>query len=64
MPDDLRKVRSGQPLRIPAGAYNAFVDAAVDLRTRQGAAKPSPVLSSNPPSVASAWCWSATTRTN
>ena len=36
MPDDLRKVRSGQPLRIPAGAYNAFVDAAVDLRTRQG----------------------------
>ena len=36
MPDDLRKVRSGQPLRIPAGAYNAFVDAAVDLRSRQG----------------------------
>jgi hypothetical protein len=36
MPDDLRKVRSGDPLRLPAGAYNAFVDAAVDLRRRQG----------------------------
>ena len=36
MPDDLRKVRSGNPLRLPAGAYNAFVDAAVDLRRRQG----------------------------
>lgn len=35
MPDDLRKVRSGDPLRLPA-AYNAFVDAAVDLRRRQG----------------------------
>ena len=36
MPDDLRKVRSGDPLRLPARAYNAFVDAAVDLRRRQG----------------------------
>lgn len=33
--DTLRKVKSGDPLRIPAGAYNAFVDAAVDLRQRQ-----------------------------
>jgi len=33
--DALRKVKSGDPLRIPAGAYNAFVDAAVDLRRRQ-----------------------------
>ncbi|MCC6906856.1 MAG: hypothetical protein IT430_02855 [Phycisphaerales bacterium] len=33
--DSLRKVKSGDPLRIPAGAYNAFVDAAVDLRRRQ-----------------------------
>ncbi len=33
--DALRKVKSGDPLRIPAGAYNAFVDAAVDLRQRQ-----------------------------
>ena len=35
MGDDFRKVRSGEPLRIPARAYNAFVDAAVDLRQRQ-----------------------------
>jgi len=28
MADPLRKVRTGEPLRIPAGAYNAFVDAA------------------------------------
>ncbi len=33
--DALRKVKSGDPLCIPAGAYNAFVDAAVDLRQRQ-----------------------------
>ncbi|MCC6910333.1 MAG: hypothetical protein IT430_20555 [Phycisphaerales bacterium] len=31
----LRKVKSGDPLKIPAAAYNAFVDAAVDLRQRQ-----------------------------
>lgn len=35
MGDVFRKVRSGQPLRIPAAAYNAFVDAAVDLRRRE-----------------------------
>ncbi len=33
--DSLRKVRTGDPLNIPAQAYNAFVDAAVDLRQRQ-----------------------------
>lgn len=36
MADDLSKVSPGQPLRIPAGAYNAFIDAAADLRFRQG----------------------------
>jgi hypothetical protein len=35
MGDVFRKVRSGSPLRIPAAAYNAFVDAAVDLRRRE-----------------------------
>ena len=35
MGDMFRKVRSGSPLRIPAAAYNAFVDAAVDLRRRE-----------------------------
>lgn len=34
MSHDLRKVRSGQKLEIPAKAYNAFVDAAIDLRQR------------------------------
>jgi hypothetical protein len=28
MADPLRKVRPGEPLRIPAAAYNAFIDAA------------------------------------
>ena len=32
--DPIRKVRSGEPLRIPAAAYNAFVDAAVGQRSR------------------------------
>jgi len=32
--DDLKKVARGQPLRIPAAAYNAFIDAAVDYRNR------------------------------
>lgn len=31
----MRKVRSGEPLVIPAAAYNAFVDAAIDHRTRE-----------------------------
>lgn len=35
MGDALKKVTAGEPLRIPAQAYNAFVDAAVDLRRRQ-----------------------------
>src|SRR5262245_6470825 len=28
MADPFRKVRTGEPLRIPAAAYNAFIDAA------------------------------------
>lgn len=35
MADAFRKVRSGQPLVIPARAYNAFVDAAVAERRRE-----------------------------
>jgi len=35
MTSHLKKVRSGDPLRIPAATYNAFVDAAEDLRQRQ-----------------------------
>jgi hypothetical protein len=35
MSEPLQKVQSGQRLRIPAAAYNAFVDAARDLRSRQ-----------------------------
>jgi len=35
MGDPLRKVRSGQRLEIPAAAYNAFVDAAIDLQRRR-----------------------------
>ena len=34
MSDALRKVQAGQPLAIPASAYNAFVDAALDHRHR------------------------------
>lgn len=34
MSDALKKVRSGDPLVIPAAAYNAFIDAAVDYRQR------------------------------
>ena len=34
MSDALRKVQSGQALVIPAAAYNAFVDAALDYRQR------------------------------
>jgi hypothetical protein len=32
--DDLKKVQRGQTLRIPASAYNAFIDAAADYRQR------------------------------
>lgn len=35
MSASLRKVRPGDPLVIPAASYNAFVDAAFDLRNRQ-----------------------------
>jgi len=30
----LKKVQAGQKLAIPAAAYNAFIDAAVDYRRR------------------------------
>lgn len=33
--DPMRKVRSGERLAVPSQAYNAFIDAAVDLRERQ-----------------------------
>ncbi len=35
MTDALKKVQAGQNLRIPAAAYNAFVDAAADLKRRE-----------------------------
>lgn len=44
MGDAFRKVRSGQPLRLPAAAYNAFVDAAVTLRSRERNAGAGPAL--------------------
>jgi len=34
MADHMKKVQSGNPLVIPAQAYNAFIDAAVDYRHR------------------------------
>ena len=35
MPDSFQKVQSGQPLKIPAETFNAFLDAAQDFRSRQ-----------------------------
>lgn len=35
MSDELKKVQPGAPLRIPAAAYNAFIDAAVEMRNRR-----------------------------
>jgi hypothetical protein len=35
MSDQMKKVQSGDPLSIPAQAYNAFIDAARDFRGRQ-----------------------------
>ena len=32
---DLRKVKPGDPLKVPAATFNAFVDAAVDFQRRQ-----------------------------
>jgi hypothetical protein len=40
MGDALKKVRSGQSLRIPAAAYNAFVDAATAHRNQQNLSTP------------------------
>jgi hypothetical protein len=34
MSDSLKRVQSGEPLFIPASAYNAFIDAALDFRQR------------------------------
>lgn len=39
MGDHLRKVQSGSPLVIPAAAYNAFIDAAVDYQGRRSTAE-------------------------
>lgn len=33
--DSLRKVKSGDPLRIPAATFNTFADAAQDFLRRQ-----------------------------
>src|SRR5512146_1077497 len=33
--DPFKKVRTGDRLRIPATTYNAFIDAALDLRARR-----------------------------
>ena len=35
MGDNLKKVRTGDALKIPAQTFNAFIDAALDLRGRQ-----------------------------
>ncbi|HUW33118.1 MAG TPA: hypothetical protein VM223_16035 [Planctomycetota bacterium] len=42
MGDSLKKVQPGQPIRIPAAAYNAFIDAALDYRQRQRSAGNTP----------------------
>lgn len=39
MAQTFSKVQSGEKLRIPAAAYNAFIDTALDLRRRQQAAQ-------------------------
>ncbi len=35
MGDNFKKVQTGQPLKIPAETFNAFLDAARDFRSRQ-----------------------------
>lgn len=35
MGDAMRKVQAGQPMAIPAAAYNSFIDAAADYQSRQ-----------------------------
>jgi len=42
--NDLRKVRPGDPLRIPARAYNAFVDAAQQTRRINAVARAEPAI--------------------
>jgi hypothetical protein len=48
MGDAFRKVRSGQALRIPAAAYNAFVEAAVTQRRRERNSGAGPALEPAP----------------
>jgi hypothetical protein len=48
MGDAFRKVRSGQALRIPAAAYNAFVEAAVNQRRRERNSSAGPALEPAP----------------
>jgi len=48
MGDAFRKVRSGQALRIPAAAYNAFVEAAVNQRRRERNSGAGPALEPAP----------------
>ncbi len=38
----LRKVTTGEQLRIPAAAYNAFIDAAIDTQQRRSSSKKQP----------------------
>lgn len=42
MPDAFKKISAGQPFRMGATAYNAFVDAAKAHRARQSDTKPPP----------------------
>jgi len=51
MADSLKKVRSGDRLTIAAGAYNAFVDAALDLRQRQSGISRTPQSGERQPGI-------------
>lgn len=51
MGDDLRKVRAGDAMRIPAGAYNAFVEAALAHRGRGRDALAGPAVDDTPRGV-------------
>jgi len=48
---DLKKVRTGDKLNIPATAYNAFVDAALDLRSRQSGISRTPQTTIHQPGI-------------
>lgn len=49
--DDLRKVTRGTPLKIPAAAYNSFLEAAADLRNRRLGNKPGSVPHDTRPGI-------------